>query len=117
MKISELQASLLIQENSYQEILKQKFKVEDEKTSLINELSRIKTINDDKMRLLESEISFFKKTLLERETEIASLRLYLAKLVRASNHLITENDSIASLSRSSDSLSKKVNLFLVFFNF
>lgn len=77
-------------------------------------MSRIKTINDDKIRLQESEIAFFKKTLLERETEIASLRLYLAKLVRVSNHLITENelDSIPSLTRSSDSLSKKVFFFL-----
>ena len=113
VKTSELQTQLVITENSYQEILKQKFKLEDEKRVLINELARLKSLNDDKIRLLDSEISFFKKTLLERETEIASLRLYLAKLVRVtSNQLITENelDSIQSLSRSSDSLSKKVNL-------
>lgn len=117
VKISEFQAQIVITENSYQEILKQKCKIEDEKLNLINELSRIKTINDNKIRLLDSEISFFKKTLLERETEIASLRLHLAKLVRASNHLITEEvDSLPSLSRSSDSLSKKV-IFVKYFLF
>lgn len=107
MKISELQAQLVITENSYQEMLKQKFNVEDEKASLINELARIKTLNDDKIRLLESEISFFKA----RESEVASLRLHLAKLVRASNHLVNEAelaDAIPSLSKSSDSLPKKV---------
>lgn len=108
MKISELQAQLVITENSYQEMLKQKFNAEAEKASLINELARIKTINDDKIRLLESEISFFKA----REGEVAALRLHLAKLVRASNQLVTESelDAIPSLSRSSDSLPKKVRI-------
>lgn len=98
----------MITENSYQEMLKQKFNAEAEKASLINELARIKTINDDKIRLLESEISFFKT----RECEVAALRLHLAKLVRASNHLVTESelDAIPSLSRSSDSLPKKVTI-------
>ena len=103
--MSELQAQLVITENSYQEMLKQKINVEDEKASLINELARIKTINDDKIRLLESEISFFRA----REGEVAALRLHLAKLVRASNHLAHENELDAiPLSKSSDSLPKKV---------
>lgn len=52
----------------------------------------LRKLNEEHTAKLEADLETYKKWLLEKETEVSSLRLTMAKIVRATGHVISPNE-------------------------
>lgn len=71
-----------------------------------------KQFSEEKWRQMESELIALKTRIIEKETEIITLRLTLAKIVVSTGHQLSENELhlLKGMSYSSDLLIKKVSI-------
>ncbi|RWS30641.1 liprin-beta-1-like isoform X3 [Leptotrombidium deliense] len=115
--VSDLKSQLNISERLLEDSLRSRSLLENQTLHLKNEISKLKHIvgihtnEADKQTNngSDAKVAFLKMTLLEKETEIGTLRLALAKLIQNTGYPLTSRDIclLRGKSQSSESLAKK----------
>lgn len=114
VRLSEMNAQLLVNERRAEQLESECGQAEQQKQRLCNELDRFRTLKEDRIQMLQSEVALLQRTLLDRDSEVAQLRLKLARIARLNptceriNQTFEMHEINQMQSASSESINEKV---------